>query len=132
MEVTLSGRMGGPEVGVKYQAEIVQARASLKSAFAELSIDGLETIDVELWISGSLTGYCPERISSSARFSAKKKSGLLVVCVAKDEASSIDDGIAASAIGDWLIRGFSSAKLPRSAGMIDFSGAAGAVKLCFV
>ena len=73
MEVTLSGRMGGPEMAVKYHAEIVQARASLKSAFAELSIDGLETIDVELWISGSLTEYCPERISSSARFSAKKK-----------------------------------------------------------
>ncbi len=131
MEVTLSGRLGGPEVGVKFQPEIVQARARLKFAFAELSIDGLETIDVELWISGSLTEYCPEGISSSVRFYAKKKSVLLAVCVGKDEATSVDDDCAASAIGGWLTRGFESAKLPRSAGRIDFSGVAGAVNLCF-
>ena len=29
------------------------------------------------------------------------------------------------------MRGFESAKLPRSAGKIDFSGVADAVKLCF-
>ncbi|WMJ69055.1 hypothetical protein [Stenotrophomonas sp. 24(2023)] len=94
-------------------------------------IDGLEAIDVELWISGSLTEYCPEGISSSAGFSARKRSILLAVCIAKDDASSIDDDYAASAIGDWLIRGFENAKLPRSAGKIDFSGAVDTVKFCF-
>lgn len=131
MEVTLSGRMGGSEAGVKYHAEIVQACARLKSAFVELSICGLEAIDVELWISGSLTEDCPEGISSSARFSARKKSVLLTACVAKDRASSIDDDSAESEIRGWLIRGFESEMLPQGDDKVGFSGAADAVNLCF-
>lgn len=131
MDVTLSGRMGGPETGVKYLPQVVQARARLKSAFEVVSIEGLETIDVELWISGSLTEYCPAGLSSSARFSAKKKSVVLAICIAKDDAAAVDDDSTASAIGDWLIRGFESVKLPRSAGKIEFSGAVDALKSCF-
>ncbi|ADP16378.1 hypothetical protein AXYL_03058 [Achromobacter xylosoxidans A8] len=57
MEVSLSGRMGGPEAGVAYLAGIVLLRPKLKSALADLSIAGLRTVDVELWIGGRITDY---------------------------------------------------------------------------
>ncbi|AWH45665.1 Imm12 family immunity protein [Stenotrophomonas sp. ZAC14A_NAIMI4_1] len=131
MEVTLSGRMGGPEMGVKVLPGIVQARTWLKSAFEEVSVDGLDVIDVELWISGSVADYCAAGVSSSTKFSARRRSVRIAICIAIEEASRIDDDSVASAIEGWLVRGFESAALPRSAGSISLSGAVEALKSRF-
>lgn len=131
MDVTLGGRMGGPEMGVKFLAGIVEARLGLKSALEEVSVDGLEVIDVELWISGGLTDYCAAGISSSTKFSARKRSVRITICIAIEEASRIDDGSIAAAIEGWLVRGLESAALPRSAGNIGLSGAVDALKSRF-
>lgn len=131
MEVTLGSRMGGPEMGVKLLPGIVQARTWLKSALEEVSVDGLDAIDVELWISGSVTDYCPAGVSSSTKFSARKRSVRIAICIAIEEASPIDDDSVASAIEGWLVRGFKSAALPRSAGNISLSGAVEALKSRF-
>lgn len=131
MEVTLGGRMGGSEMGVKFLPGIVQARIWLKSALEEVSVDGLDVIDVELWISGSVTDYCPAGVSWSTKFSARKRSVCIAICIAIEEASPIDDDSVASAIEGWLVRGFESAALPRSAGNISLSGAVEALKSRF-
>jgi len=131
VEVTLSGRMGGSEMGVKFLPGIVQARTWLKSALEEVSVDGLDVIDVELWISGSVTDYCAAGVSSSTKFSARKRSVRIAICIAIEEASRIDDDSVASAIEGWLVRGFESAALPRSAGNICVSGAVDALKSRF-
>ena len=131
MEVTLGSRMGGPEMGVKLRPGIVQARTWLKSALEEVSVDGLDVIDVELWISGSVTDYCPAGVSSSTRFSARKRSVRIAICIAIEEASPIDDDSVASAIERWLVRCLESAALPRSAGNISLSGAVDALKSRF-
>jgi hypothetical protein len=131
MEVTLGGRMGGSEMGVKFLPGIVQARTWLKSALEEVSVDGLDVIDVELWISGSVTDYCAAGVSSSTKFSARKRSVRIAICIAIEEASRVDDDSVASAIEGWLVRGFESAALPRSAGNISLSGAVDALKSRF-
>ncbi|AWH53359.1 hypothetical protein C1924_09300 [Stenotrophomonas sp. ESTM1D_MKCIP4_1] len=131
MEVPLGGRMGGPEMVVKFLAGIVQARIRLKSALEEVFVDGLDVIDVELWISGSVTDYCAAGVSSSTKFSARKRSVRITICIAIEEASRIDDGSIASAIEGWLVRGFESAALPRSAGSIGLSGAVDALNSRF-
>jgi len=131
MEVTLGSRMGGPEMGVKFLPGIVQARTWLKSVLEEVSVDGLDVIDVELWISGSVTDYCAAGVSSTTKFSARKRSVCIAICIAIEEASRIDDDSVASAIEGWLVRGFESAALPRSAGNISLSGAVEALKSRF-
>jgi len=118
-------------MGVKFLPGIVQARAWLKSALEDVSVDGLDVIDVELWISGSVTDYCAAGVSSSTKFSARKRSVRIAICIAIEEASPIDDDSFASAIEGWLARGFESAALPRSAGNISLSGAVEALKSRF-
>ncbi|MGE8258395.1 MAG: Imm12 family immunity protein [Stenotrophomonas sp.] len=116
---------------MKFLPGIVQARTWLKSALEEVSVDGLDVIDVELWISGSVTDYCPAGVSSSTKFSARRRSVRIAICIAIEEASRIDDDSVASAIEVWLVRGFESAALPRSAGNISLSGAVDALKSRF-
>ncbi len=121
MEVSLSGRIGGPEAGVAWLAGIVQLRPKLKSALADLSVAGLRTIDIELWIGGSITDYGPEGFSSTARYYAKKESLLLAISVPKTVAAAATQARPEQTIEDWLADGFSSVKLPRSAQMLPFA-----------
>lgn len=121
MEVSLSGRMGGPEAGVAWLASIVQFRPKLKSALADLSVAGLRTLDVELWIGGSITDYGPQGFSSSARYYAKKESLLLAISVPKAVAAASPQERPEQALQGWLADGFTSAKLPRSAQKLPFA-----------
>ncbi|WP_419343294.1 hypothetical protein ACM1PE_11300 [Achromobacter sp. PD1] len=121
MEVSLSGRMGGPEAGVAWLASIVQLRPKLKSALADLSVAGLRTLDVELWIGGSITDYGPQGFSSSARYYAKKESLLLAISVPKAVAAASPQERPEQALQGWLADGFTSAKLPRSAQKLPFA-----------
>ncbi len=121
MEVSLSGRIGGPEAGVAWLAGIVQLRPTLKSALADLSVAGLRTIDIELWIGGSITDYGPEGFSSSARYYAKKESLLLAISVPKAVAAASPQERPEQALQGWLADGFTSAKLPRSAQKLPFA-----------
>lgn len=121
MEVSLGGRMGGPEAGVAWLASIVQLRPKLKSALADLSIAGLRTIDVELWIGGSITDYGPDGFSSTARYYAKKESLLLAISVPKAVAAACTQERPDLVLQAWLADGFNSAKLPRSAQQLPFA-----------
>ncbi|MBK0055334.1 hypothetical protein IAE41_13815 [Stenotrophomonas sp. S39] len=87
----------------------------------------MDVIDVELWISGSVTDHCAAGVSSTTKFSARKRSVSIAICIAVEEASRIDDDSVASSIERWLVRGFESAALPRSAGNISLSGAVDAL-----
>ncbi|MDH1303822.1 hypothetical protein [Achromobacter sp. GD03932] len=117
----MSGRIGGPEAGVAWLAGIVQLRPKLKSALADLSVAGLRTLDVELWIGGSITDYGPEGFSSSARYYAKKESLLLAISVPKAVAAASPQERPEQALQGWLADGFTSAKLPRSAQKLPFA-----------
>ncbi|MGS1011637.1 hypothetical protein [Achromobacter anxifer] len=121
MEVSLSGRMGGPEAGVAWLAGIVLLRPRLKSALADLAVAGLRTVDVEMWIGGSITDYGPEGFSSTARYYAKKESLLLVISVPKAVAAASPQARPDQAVQGWLADGFRSAKLPRSAQKLPFA-----------
>lgn len=121
MEVSLGGRMGGPEAGVAWLAGIVQLRPKLKSALADLSVDGLRTIDVELWIGGSITDYGPDGFSSTAKYYAKKESLLLAISVPQAVAAAATQERPDQALRGWLADGFNSAKLPRSAQQLPFA-----------
>ncbi|WP_251880233.1 hypothetical protein [Achromobacter sp. Marseille-Q4954] len=117
----MSGRIGGPEAGVAWLAGIVQLRPKLKSALADLSVAGLRTLDVELWIGGSITDYGPQGFSSSARYYAKKESLLLAISVPKAVAAASPQERPEQALQGWLADGFTSAKLPRSAQKLPFA-----------
>lgn len=121
MEVSLSGRMGGPEAGVSWLAGIVLLRPRLKSALVDLAVAGLRTIDVEMWIGGNITDYAPEGLSSSARYYAKKESLLLAISVPKAMAAASPQERPDQAVAGWLADGFSSVKLPRSAQTLPFA-----------
>ncbi|MBD9428873.1 MULTISPECIES: hypothetical protein [Achromobacter] len=121
MEVSLSCRMGGPEAGAAWLASIVQLRPKLKSALADLSVNGLGTIDIQLWIGGSITDYGPEGFSSTARYYAKKESLLLAISVPKTVAAASPQERPEHTVEDWLADGFRSAQLPRSAQKLPFA-----------
>ncbi len=120
MEVSLSGRMGGPEAGAAWLAGIVLLRPRLKSALADLAVAGLRTIEVEMWIGGSITDYGPEGFSSTARYYAKKESLLLAISVPKAMAAASPQERPEQTVSDWLADGFRSAQLPRSAQKLPF------------
>lgn len=121
MEVSLSGKMGGPEAGVAWLAGIVLLRPRLKSALADLEVAGLRTIDIQLWIGGSIIDYGPEGFSSTARYYAKKESLLLAISVPKTVAAASPQERPEHTVEDWLADGFRSAQLPRSAQKLPFA-----------
>lgn len=128
MEVALSARMGGPEVGRHYLAAIVWARSRLKTAVAGLSVEGVLSLKVEVWIGGSITDYCKNDASTSVKYFSKKELLVLSICIPKREAHAFPDGDAEQVLAMWLARGFESAALPRSAGSLDYSGIVKAVR----
>lgn len=128
MEVTLSGRMGGPEMGINYLVGIVQARPRLKAALADLSVQGVASINVELWISGSITDYCEGEASSSVKYFSKKELLLLSVCIPQRVAQALIHDDAGQVVAAWIAQGFELAALPRSARALEYSAIVGAVR----
>lgn len=57
MDVTLSGRMGGPETGVPFMAAVVMDRRRLKAALAPLQLAGLAALDITRHVGGSISDH---------------------------------------------------------------------------
>ena len=127
MEVALSGRMGGPEVGVAYLAEVVRVQPKLQAALAGVLVPGLEAIDIELWIGGSITDYCSSGFSSDAKYFPKKQKITVSICVPRDDAADMKER-PDLAVPSWLADGLSSVTLPKSAQSLEFSSVSGAAK----
>ncbi|WP_422507813.1 hypothetical protein [Stenotrophomonas sp. GZD-301] len=128
MDVALSGRMGGPEIGANYLVGVVQVRPRLKAALADLSVQGVASINVELWISGSITDYCEGEASSSVKFFSMKGLLVLSVCIPQREAEALIDDDAGQVVAAWIAQGFELAALPRSACAVEYSAIVGAVR----
>lgn len=132
MDFSLSGRMGGPEVGARYLSGIVKMRSRFKAALASVDMPDVLTLDAELWLSGSITEYCEASFSSSAKYFKKKKALLVFFCVPKDEINFGREDQADQDVCRWLIKGFNSVELPKSAENIQFSVVRDAVNSAFV
>lgn len=113
MEVTLSGRMGGPEVGASFLPGVVAVRRALKAALAPVGVDGVSLLDLEVVIGGSITD--PDGFDATLRYSAQRARLLLVVTVPAAEARAVPPEDAARQVVGWLVRGFATARVPRSA-----------------
>lgn len=120
MEVFFGGRMGGPEVGAKFHASVVLLRPVLKASLADLFVEGVATLDIEMFIGGSITDYCPEGFDSSSKYGVKKRELKLSICVPRREAELVGENELDLAVARWLICGCKNAKLPRSAASVNF------------
>ncbi|GAA3661526.1 hypothetical protein [Microbacterium marinilacus] len=121
MDVSVSGRMGGPETGARYLASIVRLRAMLKAALGEVAVAGVEVTDIELWVGGTVTDHAPGGFSSDVRYFARQQRLLLAVLVPAACARSVDDDLVDRETARWIVRGFEDARMPRSAQRLDLA-----------
>ncbi|RMI13809.1 hypothetical protein [Cellulomonas triticagri] len=115
MDVTLGGRMGGPEVGATFLPGVVAVRHRLKAALAPVAVDGVGLLDLEVWIGGSTTDHGAGGFAATMRYSAARSRLLLTVAVPHEHASHTLPADAAQEVAGWLVRGFAAARVPRSA-----------------
>ena len=119
MEVTLAGRMGGPETGTRCLAGVVQTRSRLKSALAPLTVTGLEALHIDLALGGSISDYSPGGIQATARYLAKKHTLNVLVCVPRAAVEAAADAGMPSAILAWLVHGLDTMTLSAPARALD-------------
>ena len=127
MEMSLSGRMGGPEAG-RFHASLVRLRQRGKEALASLEVLGVETCEIAVWISGSLTDYASGAAetgtsSSSTHTSMKyfsRDSRLTVnIVIGRSTVERVADGSEETALAEWISTGFDDAHRPRSVQKLD-------------
>ncbi|MCG2596595.1 hypothetical protein [Achromobacter insuavis] len=109
MEVTLSGRMGGPEAGIACLPAIVAYRQRLKAALAPLAVDGLAVLDITLHVGGSITDSAAQGFTAQARYLRKPEKLTVAIHVPRRDAEAEREPDVAA----WLLRGLES--MPRSA-----------------
>lgn len=119
MEVTLAGRMGGPETGTRGLAAVVQTRSRLKSALAPLTVTGLEALHIDLALGGSISDYSPGEIQATARYLAKKHTLNVLVCVPRAAVEAAADADMPSTIMGWLLHGLDTMTLSAPARKLD-------------
>lgn len=127
MEVTLHGVMGGPETGVRYLAAIVQCRPRLKAALAPLAVPGLATLDLSLWIGGSVTEHGANGFEAKGRYQAAREQLGLVIAVPRPEAEAVAEGAEPDALHDWIGRGLAAPTLSAAARKLDLETVRGAL-----
>ncbi len=134
--MSLSGRMGGPEAG-RFHASLVQLRQHGKEALASLEVSGVETCEIAVWISGSLTDYASGAAdtgtSSSPTHSSMKyfsrDSRLAVnIVVGRSTVEHIADGGEAAALAEWISAGFDDAHRPRSVQKLNLTPLAASLR----
>lgn len=119
MEVTLHGVMGGPETGVRYLAAIVGCRPRLKAALAPLAVSGLATLDLSLWIGGSVTDHGQHGFEAKGRYQAARGQLDLVIAVPRHEAETTAGDAEPDAVLDWIRRGLAQPTLSAAARKLD-------------
>lgn len=119
MEVTLTGRMGGPETGTRCLAAVVQVRSRLKAALAPLTVARLDALHIDLALGGSISDYSPGEIQATARYLARKHTLNVLVCVPRAAVEAATEAGMPSAILGWLLHGLDTMTLSAPAHKLD-------------
>lgn len=125
MEVTLGGRMGGPETGIRYLAPIVALRPRLKAAFAGIEAPQLKLVEIELWIGGAITDHSAD---TTMRYFAQAERLKVAVGVPEETSRAVAAENEVAAVGRWIADGFASAPVPRSAQKLQLERVAAALE----
>jgi len=115
MEVSLTARLGGPEVGILFLAGVVHARKRLKAAMGGVSLVGLDAMDITLHIGGSITDISPAEPSVDARYFKQQRRLKIFVSIPSAEAQASPQEDVGRRVTEWLVHGLESVVLPRSA-----------------
>jgi len=119
MEVTLAGRMGGPETGTRCLVAVAQTRSDLKSALAPLSVTGLDALHIDLALGGSISDYSPAEIQATARYLARKHTLNVLVCVPRAAVDAAAEAGMPETILGWLLHGLDTMALSAPARKLD-------------
>lgn len=119
MDVTLSGRMGGPEAGVRFLPAIVTHRPRLKAALADVAVAGLATLHLELFIGGSISEYADGGFQATSRYRRQQQTLTVAIQVPRREAMAVQESGVDAAVSDWVTRGIEAMTLPASVRGLD-------------
>lgn len=122
MDVALGARMGGPQAGVRFLAAAVAYRPRLKAALAPAAVAGTSTMNIELFVGGSISDYAGEGFSAVAKYAARKETLTVAIYVPRHDAEAVEDADAGAAVVGWVVRGIESMKRPASARALDLTG----------
>ncbi|CUI31232.1 hypothetical protein U2261_08870 [Achromobacter xylosoxidans] len=128
MDVALGARMGGPEAGSRFLPAVVAYRPRLKAALAPVVVPGAATLDIELFVGGSISDYAESGFSAVAKYSGKKAALAVAIQVPRHDAMAVADADANAAVASWVVRGLESMKRSASAGALDLTGVLAALK----
>ena len=115
MEVSLTARLGGPEVGILFLAGVVHARKRLKAAMGGVSLVGLDVMDITLHIGGSITDISPAAPSVEARYFKQRRRLKIFVSIPTADARELPEEDVGRRVTEWLVHGLESVVRPRSA-----------------
>lgn len=121
MDVTLSGRMGGSETGVRFVAAVVMHRRRLKAALAPLQLAGLATLDITLHVGGSISDYIAQAPRAQARYQRAKQALSAAIYVPRPDAETVAEADADRALGAWGAGGIDSFVPSAGAASLDLS-----------
>lgn len=128
MDVALGARLGGPEAGPRFLPAVVAYRPRLKAALAPVVVPGVATLDIELFVGGSISDYAESGFSAVAKYSGKKAALTVAIHVPRRDAMAVADADANAAVASWVARGLESMKRSASAGALDLAGVLAALK----
>jgi len=128
VNVTLNGRMGGPETGVRCLAAIVMLRPKLKAALAPLAVPGLATLDITLWLGGSISACAGPGVEASAKYYAKKETLNVVISVPRAEVDAMGDAATPEAIAACVAQGLEQMPLSAAARALDLQAMREAIR----
>jgi Immunity protein 12 len=133
MELTLSGRMGGPEVGERVHARLVSLRRALKAEFTTLQVPEVATLDLTLFFSGSISSYGGKGEAPGIRYRKAKKEVSMDICFAASDFASGNPGEMMGKLRDRLRQGAQdlAATLSKHAVQVDQAALVGAVEAAF-
>lgn len=115
MEVSLTARLGGPEVGILFLADVVHARKRLKAVLNGVSLTGLDVMDITLHIGGSITDISPAAPTVEARYFKQQRRLKIFVSIPSADARESSEVDVGRTVTEWLVDGLENVVLPRSA-----------------
>ncbi|AHC48113.1 hypothetical protein AX27061_3653 [Achromobacter xylosoxidans NBRC 15126 = ATCC 27061] len=95
---------------------------------APVVVPGAATLDIELFVGGSISDYAESGFSAVAKYSGKKAALALAIQVPRHDAMAVADAEANAAVASWVARGLESMKRSASAGALDLTGVLAALK----
>jgi Immunity protein 12 len=89
MEITISGRMGGPEHLELVQPMLIAVRKELKLEFSKLRVEELSCLDLTAYFNGSVMSYFPEGGVQSSKYKRSKKEVSVELSFLKSDIESL-------------------------------------------